>query len=205
MTGVSDSICTQATGAGVDIVIGSEEYRIGWVPYKRAADATDTLLEALTRQVLDSFKKIEEKIIKRRKSIHLEPEDVEEPLQELAKLGRRVYIRFFEDEEARHQLSDRFQEIIEKGRMIPAPTFISDSVPFPWEVLYEGDNYQAHDSSKFWGFAYSPARIINLKGYRKYETEQRLPSDMLFCLHHKLQLAHRQEWPEIERLVKITP
>ncbi len=205
MKGVSDSVCTQTTGASVEIMIGPDEYRIGWAPpYKRAADATDTHLKALTDEVLATFKAIERIIIHRTKSVHLDPEDGNAQLIELARLGRRAYQRFFKDEAARQQLSDRFQEI-EQEAVVPAPTFISDSVPFPWEVLYEGDDYHTGDSSKFWGFAYSPARIINLRRYRTYPKKQTLPSDMLFCLHHKLQLAHRQEWPEIERLVKITP
>lgn len=205
MKGVSDSVCTQTMGARVDIVIEPEEYRIEWVPpYRRAADATDTHLKALTDEVLASFKTIERIIINRTRSVHLEPEVGNALLVELAKLGRRAYQRFFKDEDARQQLSDRFQEIEQDGE-IPAPTFISDSVPFPWEVLYEGSDYRTGDRSKFWGLAYSPARIINRRRYRRYPPKQTLPSDMLFCLHHKLQLAHRQEWPEIERMVKSTP
>jgi ligand-binding sensor domain-containing protein len=34
--------------------------------------------------------------------------------------------------------------------------------------------------------------------------EQAQPSDMLFCLHHRLLQAHKQERPEIERLVRAT-
>ncbi|MEP0885184.1 hypothetical protein NDI49_26900 [Trichocoleus sp. ST-U3] len=30
------------------------------------------------------------------------------------------------------------------------------------------------------------------------------PADMLFCLHHRLIQAHKQERPEIKRLVRVT-
>ena len=37
-----------------------------------------------------------------------------------------------------------------------------------------------------------------------YPAEQVSPSDMLFCLHHKLLQAHRDEQPAIERIVRNT-
>lgn len=80
-----------------------------------------------------------------------------------------------------------------------APIFVSKLLPFPWEVLYEGDVKKV-DIESFWGFKYPIAR--NLAPGKNPALEQILPLDMLFCLHHKLLHAHHQERPEIEKLVK---
>ncbi len=57
----------------------------------------------------------------------------------------------------------------------------------------------------FWGMRYTPARILNPeKDIVDYVWEQAQPSDMLFCLHHRLLHAHKKERPEIERLVRVT-
>jgi hypothetical protein len=88
-----------------------------------------------------------------------------------------------------------------------APTFVSELTPFPWEVLFEGseEDYKRGNPDRFWGLRYTPARILNPeKDITDYVLEQAQPSDMLFCLHHRLLQAHKQERPEIERLVRAT-
>src|SRR5207244_3739515 len=97
----------------------------------------------------------------------------------------------------------RIQMMKAKNAVTPSQTFISDMVPFPWEVLYEGDA-DVIDKEQFWGLGYAPARILDDRDISQYVPEQTSPSDMLFCLHHKLRYTHQREWPEIEKLVRVT-
>jgi len=198
MSGISSSICTQIMGSFLPIVISKEDHSIGWSRFKRGA--TDPQLLAWTEKVLESFRTLRQAVNKS-KCLDLDEELCSQQLVELAKWGGRAYRKFFGND-ARDLLVSRIQMM---GAEIPAPTFISETVPFPWEVLYEGDDYREGDSTMFWGLRYSPARILTpCKDISKHIMEQTLPSDMLFCLHHHLRLAHRREWPEIERLVRGT-
>ena len=109
--------------------------------------------------------------------------------------------RDFFSTDARRLLSRRFN-MNRPG--VPAPTFVSDLTPFPWEVLYEGQRYQEGDPQMFWGLRYAPARILDKKkDVSDYVGEQTPTSNMLFCLHHKLHEAHQKEWPRIKKLVKV--
>ncbi len=65
-----------------------------------------------------------------------------------------------------------------------APTFVSEVMPFPWEVLFEGseEDYEQGNPEMFWGLRYTPARILNPeKDIADYVLEQAQLSDMLFC------------------------
>ncbi len=67
------------------------------------------------------------------------------------------------------------------------------------------EDYERGNPDRFWGLRYTPSRILNPeKEITDYVLEQAQPSDMLFCLHHRLLQAHKQERPEIERLVRAT-
>ena len=116
-------------------------------------------------------------------------------LSNSAEWGMIAYRRFFEDEKARKRLNKSISW--SNG----VPTFVSALTPFPWEVLYEGDDDTEGNPDMFWGLRYTPARILNPETDTVYPDEQTLPLDMLFCLHHKLMQSHQQERPVIEQLV----
>ena len=198
MSGISSAISPRITGPFLDIVLDKDGYSIGWSKFAKSA-STDTLLPDCAKQTLDIFRVIK-RVINQTQNIDLTQDLCHQLLTELARQGRRAYQEFFSNE-AQDLLKSRFQLM---GKDTPAPTFISEQLLFPWEVLYEGDDYRIGDPKQFWGLRYSPARILDRKDVSKYAREQDLPSDMLFCLHHKLVAAHQQEWPAIERLVKLT-
>jgi hypothetical protein len=198
MNGISAS-CSLRRGSFLPIVMQSGGYTIEWYSYEYSTN--DKQLQTWTEGILAAFKTLEREVNKRQ-SIYLEKDLCDGQLTELAKWGGRAYSLFF-SEEARQHLMDLFQDI-EHDREIPAPTFISKTTPFPWEVLYEGQDYRTLQAEEFWGLAYSPARILNPAERRPYPKEQTLPLDMLFCLHQKLRHAHQKEWPEIARQVKAT-
>lgn len=168
------------------------------------------VLVAWSEQVLEVFGELRRKInqnvrknkvagIPLEKSLILPKEFCHQQLQRLAKWGTLAYREFFSDE-ARRLLENRFKM---DQPNVPAPTFVSKLTPFPWEVLYEGEDVQG-ELDMFWGFAYAPARILDRKDVYDYVRERNGPSNMLFCLHHKLHEAHQKEWPRIKKLVKVT-
>lgn len=167
--------------------------------FKRAANASDQHLSNLSDQVVRIFRELQRAVNSSKpKTLTLDPSFCQEQLKALAQLGARAYKRFFQ-KEAQQALARRFHTDV-----VPAPTFISDVAPFPWEVLYEGD-YRAKEPNHFWGFRYAPARILDLdKELYDHVLEQRPPSDMLFCLHHQLRHAHEKELPAIKKIVRST-
>jgi hypothetical protein len=187
--GISSSIPAQSEFFPLEILITENAYRISISDFSRTA--TDTLLLNFTKNVLQTFKEIE-RTINKNKQLQLTTEERDRYLIKLAKWGRRAYQEFFNEDaqKATFQYSP-FMKF--------APIFVSKLVPFPWEVLYEGE-YQKGDSEMFWGFRYPIAR--NLAPGKLPPQEQVLPLDMLFCLHHRLQQAHHQERPEIEKVVR---
>ncbi len=199
MSGVSSAIQSQTMASFLPIVINEKQYNIWWSSYDR--DATDTQLLAFTEQVLKCFCIIV-KAVKDRKTLTLDPTFCQQQLVELAKWGQAAYQEFFKDEEACKLLQDSFEKMDEE---IPAPTFISKLILFPWEVLYQGTDCKDADSEEFWGFCYTPARNLIPKTHKSpHFIEQTLPSDMLFCLHHQLRQAHQKEWPAIRDLILLT-
>jgi hypothetical protein len=199
MSGISSAIQSQTMASFLPIVVVDQKYNISWFSYEKTA--SDEELLTYTKGVLDCFWKIE-KMVNKTKNLTLAPAFAEEQIVELAKWGRLAYQRFFADEKARQLLQSRFQSM---GNEIPAPTFISKLVPFPWEVLYQGSNYREAKLEEFWGMCYTPARILTPdRDISQHAREQALPSDMLFCLHHKLHQSHQQEWPEIRKLILST-
>jgi hypothetical protein len=184
----------------LDISVEEKEYSIGWTKFK--SEATNPFLLEGTQQVLNAFRQLEWTINKQ-KSIDIDKDTCNEQLATLARWGQRTYQKFF-DARAQEILRARFQMMKATNAGTPAPTFISDMVSFPWEVLYEGDADDVIDWKQFWGLGYAPARILDKRDIAQYVWEQTLPSDMLFCLHHKLRYTHQREWPEIEKLVRIT-
>lgn len=197
MSGISSAIRNQTMASFLDIIFFTEkEYSIGWKNFKNKA--TPAFMLTCTNNVLNVFRDLE-KQINMQQSITLDRNFCNTQLQLLAQWGQRIYEQLF-DQEAQTLLRARFQRM--RGET-PAPTFISDSVSFPWEVLYEGDADRL-DWQQFWGLGYSPARIVDMRDISSYVDEQAQPSNMLFCLHHSLRYTHQQEWPEIERLVKAT-
>ena len=198
MGGISSAIQPQTFNSFLPIVMAQEEYRIRWFPFSRSA--ADPELHQITDRLLNIFWKLE-RSIKDSQSLDIDPELCQSQLVELAKCGRAAYHRFFENEQARNLLASSFQMM---GTEIPAPTFVADTVPFPWELLYEGADYRNCDPDRFWGYRYTPARILTPEvDISQHVMEQAGPADMLFCLHHRLRQAHQQEWPAIQKLILV--
>lgn len=189
-------IVSPITVPWLDILIEKDTYSIDRWNFPRPDDA---VLEVLTEEILNEFAHLRRAVIAN-ESLQLDAELCNKHLAALAEWGQTAYQEFFGEEGPHRKLS---------GRLAPnvAPTFVSEVTPFPWEVLYEGssEDYQQGDPEKFWGFRYTPGRILNPeKDVTDYVSEQSPQSDMLFCLHHKLLCSHQQERPEIEGLVRLT-
>jgi hypothetical protein len=124
-------------------------------------------------------------------------------LKKLAKPGFSTYWGFFKDQDARQALTDRFAAM---APYVPTPTFVSNALLFPWEALYEGDDYDSTEAEKladkFWGYRYAPARVMDRQPLSKVKPQNVTPN-MLFCLHRSLRQAHEREWPAIERLIAM--
>ncbi len=199
MRGISSAMRSQIRASYVPIRIKGNQYRIEIHDFKRSPEAGDKHLEDLTKEVLKLFRQIEQAVSKS-KQLDMSPDQCQDYLVKLAQLGRRAYRRFF-GETAREILADYFQI-----KEVPCPTFLSESLPFPWEVLYEGNDYKEGNSEMFWGFRYAPARILKPgTDVFKHVLEQPLPNDMLFCLYHRLMEAHLREYPAIQQLVIARP
>ena len=197
--GISSTINDRIRASYVSITIWDEEsYLVENRRFKRGAKASDKHLSNLSEQIVAIFRQLERAVNKSvPKRLTLSPTFCQEQLVALAQLGRRAYQRFF-PQKAQQALARRFQTT-----GVPAPTFISEVVPFPWEVLYEGSNYHDGAPNMFWGFQYAPARILSLdKDLYDHVLEQPRPSDMLFCLHHQLRHAHQQELSTMQKIVK---
>lgn len=189
--GISSSIPTQTEFFPLEILITKEEYRILTQDFSRTA--TESELQHFSKGVLESFKEIE-RSINRKKHLQLTLEERDRYLSELAIWGRRAYQKFFNNDAQKttHQYSQLMKF---------APIFVSNLVTFPWEVLYEGDCEEDIIPEMFWGFHYPIARRLD-PNKSDLLSEQILPLDMLFCLHHKLLQAHHQERPQIEKIVR---
>lgn len=195
MSGIISPITVGPVPA-LEILVEKDTYSIGRWKFPRPDDA---VLEMLTEEILDEFAHLRRAVIAN-DSLQLDAELCNKHLAALAEWGQVAYQEFFGEEEPHRKLS---------GRLAPniAPIFVSEVTLFPWEVLYEGssEDYQQGDPEKFWGFRYTPGRILNPeKDVTDYVSEQSPQSDMLFCLHHKLLYSHQQERPEIEGLVRLT-
>ncbi len=198
MSGISRAVSRQIIAPLLEIDIEEDTYNIEGQQQPFGRTATDKVLENFTDGVLESFRVLE-RAVNKEKRITLSAELCHEQLVELAGWGMNAYQRFFKDQRARQIMARRIQLM---GDAIPEPTFRSERVLFPWEVLYEGDNYEDGDPELFWGLHYSPARVLTPeKDISEYPWEQTLPSDMLFCLHHHLLHSHQLEGPDIEKVV----
>jgi hypothetical protein len=182
------------------IAIEGNTYNIHYRPgFERAADASDDHLEALTDEVLKIFEDLEKQVIGSQ-SLDVDPDTCHDHLVKLAQQGRRAYRRLF-GADAREALTDFFDLF----SPVAVPTFVSDVVPFLWEVLYEGQDYHEGDPEAFWGFRYAVGRILEKgRDVQKHDLEHVPELDMLFCLYHKLHHAHRNELPVIEQIVRVT-
>ncbi|MEC4815574.1 MAG: CHAT domain-containing protein [Scytonema sp. PMC 1069.18] len=197
MSGISSAVRHQTMASFLPILVRTESYNIDWHQFKKSA--TDEELLTFTNKVLDSFWRLE-KAINQAKSIKLDAEICQKEMKELAKWGLAAYRRFFEDERSRQIIEGRCKMM---GSETPAPTFISERVLFPWEVLYAGDNYQEANPAMFWGLRYTPARILTPeKDISRFLAERTTPLDMMFCLHHRLREAHQNEWLQIQKLIR---
>jgi hypothetical protein len=181
----------------------SADYRINGYDFPRDAKADDKGLTTLTDQILNVFREVEREINRAvqegkgpEEALTLDGETATKHLVELARFGARAYERLFK-EAAQEELA----AYLDPSSFI-APTFISEVIPFPWEVLYEGQKYSDGDPEMFWGIRYAPARILQPeRGWHKHSLEQRPPSDMLFSLHHRLRYAKSQEWQQVQQLL----
>lgn len=202
MGGISTSIQPQSLSAFLPIFVSDREaYTIRWQTFEKTA--TDDELLKFTDQVLHIFWEIE-KTVRRSNSLDIDPDLCQTYLVKLAKCGRIAYRKFFQTSQARELLTSNFQMMAKMGVELPAPTFVSKKVLFPWEVLYAGDTYHDGDPEHFWGLRYTPARILTPeRDISQHVMEQAFPSDMLFCLHHRLRQAHTIEWPAIQRLIMV--
>ena len=193
MSGVASPVSSREIQNSLEIVIEQDRYWIGRWDFPRPDDA---VLEMLTEEILDSFNRLRRAVIST-ESIKLDADLCHQHLRIMAEWGQTAYQEFFGDDKPNKRLM---------GRLSPnvAPTFVSETTPFPWEVLYQGSgsDYEQGNPEKFWGLRYTPARILNPeKDITDYISEQSSQSDMLFCLHHKLLGSHQEERPEIERMV----
>ncbi|RUT03944.1 hypothetical protein DSM106972_048580 [Dulcicalothrix desertica PCC 7102] len=197
MRGAISQVGTQTVNSYLEFVIEKDSYNIGRWSFPKP---TDKILETLTNEILECFDKLRISI-NTNKSLKLDVNTCDYSLVKLAEWGRTAYQAFFGEDRANKILTSRLNETV-------APTFVSECTPFPWEVLFEGseNDYEQGNPEMFWGLRYTPARILNPeKDISDYVLEQAQPSDMLFCLHHRLLQAHQNEKPEIEKLVRATP
>ncbi|MGB3640166.1 MAG: CHAT domain-containing protein [Rivularia sp. (in: cyanobacteria)] len=197
MRGAVSPIGSKQVSNFLEILVEKDFYSIGRFQFKRP---TDKELEVFTVEILECFAELI-KEVNRNKSIKLNREFCKQYLVKLAEWGRIAYQEFFGEDRPNKILTSRLNENV-------APTFVSEIMPFPWEVLFEGseEDYERGNAEMFWGLRYTPGRILNPeKDITDYVLEQAQPSDMLFCLHHRLLQAHYKERPEIEKLVKKTP
>jgi hypothetical protein len=184
-----------------NIIIEKEDYRINGFSLER--NATNEEMLHLTKDTLRIFQEIEHKITDRKRS-HIRPEDKllltpeerQEYLKKLAGCGKDAYEQFFFNPYAKSQLTGLRSY---RNPMQFAPTIYSNSLIYPWEVLYEGDDYKNPKPDMFWGFHYPVSRALTNKPImdRKFL----LSLEMLFCLHQTLNFVHQQEQPEIEKLI----
>jgi CHAT domain len=183
-----------------NIIIEKDDYRLNGFSLERSATNEEML--HLTKDTLRVFKEIEHKITDRKRS-HLSPEDkllltpeeCQEYLTKLAGCGRDAYEQFFFNQYAKGELG-RLRSY--RSPMQFAPTIYSNSLIYPWEVLYEGDDYKNPTVDMFWGFHYPVSRALtNKPTERKYL----LSLEILFCLHQTLSFVHQQEQPAIEKLI----
>lgn len=206
MTGISGSITPNMPTPAIMIRRNNKsfDYLIGGLSY--STEPISEELGTFTQSTIKCFLEFQRHLYQ---DIHL-PEHIGRAyLAKLAKWGGRTYRKLFQTN-ARKLLNDSFRQVRQNNN-VPTPTFISEEVIFPWEILYEGKDYEEIlETDKcfkeicknyFWGFAYAPARTLS----RIYipNQDQSSPWDMLFCLHHELINAHEKEWPQIEQLVKI--
>lgn len=181
----------------------TEDYRINGSDQTRDALANDKQLTTLTNQILKVFREVERAVnraVQEGKSpvdaLTFDGDSAAGYLAKLAKHGKTVYDRLFK-EAAQEELA-----VYLDPSSFTAPTFISEVIPFPWEVLYEGKDYRDGDPKMFWGIRYAPARILQPdKAWYKHSLEQLPPSDMLFSLHHRLKYAKTQEWQHVQQLL----
>jgi CHAT domain len=196
MSGIANPVTISRTQPCLELVVEKDSYSIGRWKFPRPSDPT---LEMLTEEILNSFDRLRRAVIDS-KNIKLDAELCNKHLREIAEWGQTAYQEFFGDEKPSRILASRLTPNA-------APTFVSELTPFLWEVLYEGNEgeYKQGNPERFWGFRYTPARILNPeKDITDYASEQSSHSDMLFCLHHKLRYSHQEEHPEIERIVRNT-
>jgi hypothetical protein len=184
----------------VNLIIGTDSYSIDGFHFGR--DATNEDMLYLTKDTLQVFHEMERSITSKTK-IHLSPgekilftpEECQYFLNQLARCGQQAYQQFFFNKDAQEQISTLRSY---PKSMKFAPTFYSNSIIFPWELLYEGD-YKKVEVEMFWGFHYPISRCLTVNQIPKTQVLSSL--DMLFCLHHQLNYAHEQEKPEIEKLI----
>jgi hypothetical protein len=176
----------------IDIALKEPTYRVDYMSYKLTT--TEEELGKWTTKVLECFERLEMKV-RTSHTIDLDSAYSQQELSELARFGRRAFQCFFEDRVAKSQVRDR-----KDGTVF---TFISDEFLFPWEVLYQGEDFEEADPYQFWGFRYIPARQLRREKYYSIKSLE-LPSDMLLCLHHQLRHAHEQERPALESIVNST-
>ncbi|HSH80382.1 MAG TPA: CHAT domain-containing protein [Herpetosiphonaceae bacterium] len=189
--------------------IGVDEttYTIDGIPFKW--NVKDANLLEWTQEVLKVFEPIEFAVNDKKNeqkeqglplvdSLTLAQSSCQKYLRRLAEWGKVAYTRFFE-KDAR----DLLQELLADRPGVAAPTFRSKLTPFPWELLYEGDDDEEGDPGMFWGLHYAPARMLGSPIITRYESEQAPVARMLFCLHQKLRESHQREWPHIQSLVRV--
>lgn len=180
----------------VEILVEKEHYFIG---RQRFTKPSDKELEVFTDEILDIFGTLR-RAVNRTGSIKLDEQFCQEQLVRLAEWGRVAYQAYFGEDGPSKELASWLDESV-------SPTFVSELTVFPWEVFFEGTetDYEKGNPDCFWGLRYTPARILEPnKQITDYPAEQVSPSDMLFCLHHKLLQAHQDEQPAIERIVRNT-
>lgn len=203
MGGISGAVSSQTPVFPLDIFIESGKYRINYSgPYDWVA--SDENLLDWTKNVLAVFRRVE-RAVKQANSVSLDPSFCKKQLEELAMWGGRAYKQIFKQTPTDIQIPNLVKKMSMGGTLSVAPTIHSKQVLFPWEVLYEDDAYWEPNPDIFWGVRYPVARVLTPgRDVWSYVSEQMSPSDMLFCLHHKLKQSHESEWPEIKRLVALT-
>ena len=191
------------------IVIAQGNYNIDYKSFKWGLD--ETALTKRTGQVLDVFADILAEVVRGVQDCRNEGRDVKQGIRldsqfaikqfcRLAEVGALTYRDFF-NEEARRFLDFRLATPV--GSIArKAPTFISAITPFPWEVLYAGDDTESPEAELFWGYRYAAGRIMDDRDISEYVPEQNDTSSMLICLHHRLPGTYSSEWPAIQCVVR---
>lgn len=203
MSGQSSSIFSKFNDWSIAIKLAPDTISINGFDADRPATASDTFLQGVSTDIFGVLDRVQKEMRTSADKLSLKETSGQKFLDELAYHGSLAYKLLFKDPVGR----DMLVGFLAKKNFL-GPTFLSESVPFPWEVIFQGDSVSPAKYDEFWGFRYSPGRIIGTgKAFslQAARAVQDLPADMLFCLHHSLPHAANEEWLKVQDLVRTLP